>query len=155
MAIAIYFTRILRDLQWRYPQGMENAERVSVAWLYIRHEAKRTLLSPLRSTSMYEVPTVDLVLRTLAYEIARNDPLYRKDHYASYKRSLGDTDDVTGCSGACSSIIHGVEPSFFSSSMAWMSWAKFRQVFSSRCLTRCTCRKIGLRWRCFFPGEHL
>jgi len=86
---------MVADLQKRFPQGRETAARVSVAYFYIKKDAKSASNSSGRDerSRQSEEVSLDRILRTLAWQIAQNDPFYRRD-LASILEHSSDTGNV-------------------------------------------------------------
>lgn len=78
---------IVQDLRRRYPQGNEDPSRVSVAYYYFERDAKNSQLMDRESQS------IDKALKALAWQIAQNDPIYRKN-LASSCGGIEDLSDI-------------------------------------------------------------
>ena len=64
---------IIQDLLFRYPQGKEDMSRNSVAFSYFKKSENR------KGEGQEQHCTINMALRTLAYQVAENDPIYRKN----------------------------------------------------------------------------
>ena len=81
----------IKILEKRHPQLREDATRTSVASYYFKRLEKENK-GGLKSLNR-DSQSIDTALRTLAWQIAQNDLLYRRDILSKYKNShdLGET----------------------------------------------------------------
>ena len=69
---------ILQSLVKRYPQGKEETGRVSVACYFFKSPKKESK-EVNRSQNEEQYCTTHMALKALSYQVARNDPIYRKN----------------------------------------------------------------------------
>ena len=84
---------VVQFLEKQYPQGKQDATRISIAYYYFRRleqEAKGNPQAPRR-----DLQSIDKALRTLAWQIAQNDLVYRKD-LAARLRDSRDLSNIMG-----------------------------------------------------------
>ncbi|KAL9051933.1 MAG: hypothetical protein Q9162_005717 [Coniocarpon cinnabarinum] len=88
-------TMMIKDLQKRYPQGGETVTRASVAYVYVGRDQRNTVQSANKDGSSHAAGNVSpgLILKTLAWQIAENDPIYRRD-LEFVEQSAVETGDV-------------------------------------------------------------
>ncbi|KAF2231419.1 hypothetical protein EV356DRAFT_518581 [Viridothelium virens] len=70
-------TAIIRDLMERYPQGLGNARRISIAYFYLKRGGQKD------AQGLKLLPSVRDVLQCWAGQLVENDLIYRKDVYNS------------------------------------------------------------------------
>ena len=79
---------IIQELSKRYPQGKEDMSKISVVFYYFKksESAKRE--------GQEQYSTTHMALRTLAYQFAENDPIYRRNVAGLGPHEVISTSDV-------------------------------------------------------------